>query len=419
MRALFYIIVFTFSCNLCANEQLQSVKELQRQIKALEIKVEKMESVHKDALTHYIKNEVNNAIKQRNLPLLNLSSNVENLQIKGDLRLRFQREEFNTDSGASQTESRDRFRMRFRLGFIWKTNEGWEIGAGFATGDPNNPYNGRSTNFDVGNRGPFNSADLVLDYAFARHKWMHSDSTSTLTLGQMKNPYYTSPSMWDSDLRPTGIYYEWRKNISEETDFFVKAGAFTVVHHNSGRGNNDTNLYAIQTGLKNEMYTLSLGYHHYTGDLYESLAGVTSNAGASMDYRLLELYSDYTFHMFDYKWKSFVHVMHNLSAKGTDSHFADITSQEDTSYILGLNMYYNPKLTLAIQYRHMEAHAQPSNLVEGTFGSNQAGSAFIVSYKVTKNMTVKLNYLYSEEIASSASSADKHDSFVIDVIYKF
>ncbi len=68
------------------------VKELllkqQKQIEALQQKVEKQQTVHNEALTHYIKNEIDRALEAKGSSLLTLGGNVENLTIKGDLRVR-------------------------------------------------------------------------------------------------------------------------------------------------------------------------------------------------------------------------------------------------------------------------------------------------------------------------------------------
>jgi hypothetical protein len=407
----FLILVISFN-----NSYGDDLTALREELKTLRSEVKQIKSVHNEALTHYIKNEVDRALKDRNNSLIRLSSNVENLKIKGDLRWRFQRDEFDKDSSS---DSRDRYRIRLRLGFLWETNEGWQLGAGIATGDVNNPYNGRGTNSDVNAGGPWSHADIILDYAYAKHKWAHSASDSYITIGQMINPFYRSPTMWDSDLRPTGFLYEWENPLSKNLDYFLKAAAFSVVHNDKGRDNNDTMLYSVQTGLKDKVYTLALGYHYYTGELYESLSGNDSNAEITMDYQLIDLYTDLIFHAFDYRWKALGHVIHNVKAKDTDSHFADIESREGTSFILGLGVDFTKKWNFTYQFRHMEAHGQPSNLVEGTFGSNQQGHVGIASYKWTKNMLLKAIYFQSKEIAESSDSPDRHDSFMLEVNYKF
>ena len=186
----------TFSTPAVADEtaELKAMLEKQQaQIEALSQKLEKQETVHNEALTHYIKNEVDRALADHSGSLLTLGSNVENLTFKGDLRVRFEnRDRSNSD------EERNRWRQRFRLGFNWKTSEGWEIGAGLATGGSD----ATSTNDTYSDGAAFQTGDIRLDYAYAKHKF---DNGLSLTLGQHKNPYVNSDILFDSDARPVGL----------------------------------------------------------------------------------------------------------------------------------------------------------------------------------------------------------------------
>ena len=165
-----------------------SIKEMllkqQQQIEALQNKIAKQEAVHNEALTHYIKNEVDRALADHSGSLLTLGSNVENLTFKGDLRVRWENADWddnsNADANGKAGKQQDRFRQRFRLGMLWKTNEGWEIGAGLATGGSS----AISSNDTLSESSAFETGNINLDYAYAKHKF---DGGSSVTLGQHKN----------------------------------------------------------------------------------------------------------------------------------------------------------------------------------------------------------------------------------------
>ncbi|MBD3263657.1 MAG: hypothetical protein GF375_00965, partial [Candidatus Omnitrophica bacterium] len=84
-----------------------------------------------------------------------LPSWIQNMKLKGDLRLRYQWED-KTDS-----EDRHRGRYRFRLGLHTKVNDKLSVAAGLATGGSD----ARSTNQTMDTS--FSTPDIRLDYAFA------------------------------------------------------------------------------------------------------------------------------------------------------------------------------------------------------------------------------------------------------------
>ena len=322
------------------SELKEIVRKQQEELNKLNKKVERQQSVHNEALTHYIKNEVDRAIRARGTDLLTLGSNVENLTIKGDLRLRHQRRELDS----AQT-GQDLWRMRFRLGFVWKTNEGWEIGAGIATGS-NGARSGRSTNQTLNSGGTaFETNDLNLDYAYAKHTWKHDGGRkSTLTLGQMKNPFVTTSAFWDGDLRPTGVAYQYMAT-GDSLNYFVTAGAFSVATLNGGTGNNDVRMYSLQAGVKTSDFIVAIAYHHLTEDFAEvqnstRTTTVTSNAGLDNQYEIIDLYARYNFEAGEIKFGAYGQIAYNFGAKDNNSHVANISGEDDLSWVLGADATY-------------------------------------------------------------------------------
>lgn len=152
------------------------------------------------------------AVKPGNVVVANKA--VDQLQIKGDLRIRYESRQLDMSDGDNKNQ--DRFRTRFRLGGIWKNKaESWELGAGLVTGDSR----ATATNNTWGeNSNPFNTGDISLDYAYARHFW----HDFIFIAGQQIDPYKNSWVMWDNDVRFAGFTAAYKPSAG----FFATAGAY-------------------------------------------------------------------------------------------------------------------------------------------------------------------------------------------------
>ena len=388
------------------------VKELllkqQKQIEALQKKVEKQETVHNEALTHYIKNEIDRALEAKGGNLLTLGgSHVENLKIKGDLRVRYEARE--DESG----NTRDRFRQRFRLGFTWKTNEGWEIGAGFATGGSD----ATSTNDTYSEGSPFETGDLRLDYAYAKHKW---ENGFNVTLGQHKNPFVSSKLLWDGDVRFVGVTANW---MDKDSGFFVTGGAYVVQSYLSDTGDDaDANLYAAQVGIVNSGFTGALAYYHFDEQNSNNVLSTGDN-----EVSMASAYLEYAGKTDMFKYKFFGEYTMNFGADNSGTSQASGSPEsEDTAWVLGGELGID-NFKFKYMYGHFESDSAFGPLTDSDFGdslntgnntNNTEGHRFGLAYKVTKNFEVEATYMLVEAI-DGGSGDDEGELFQLDFKYKF
>jgi len=212
---------------------------------------------------------------------------VDRVQMYGDLRLRAQMDRFadnntaevrdfleiNKAGGAVQagdkaliniTEDRNRARLRFRAGIKAKINDQVSADIRFAGGKGSDPV---STNQTLGN---YNKASTInLDRAYLKYK--SRDKTLTLAGGRIKNPWFATDLIWDSDLNFDGVAatYRWKRNLEDEEpafDPFVTVGAFPL--QEVRLSSDDKWLYAAQAGFKYRMgnwneLKVGLAYYDY------------------------------------------------------------------------------------------------------------------------------------------------------------
>ena len=407
------------------NDLKKAMLEQQEQINSLKEALKKQESVHNEAVQHYIKNEVRSTLRRQggSGSLLTLGgSHIENLTIKGDFRVRAERRE-RPNNATATSKSSDRFRVRYRLGFVWKTSEGWDIGAGFATGTDNG--DGRSTNDTYNENAAFETNRLNLDYAYARHTWKGEGNKRVLTIGQSKRLFKGSKVLWDGDIRPVGITYQYFTTNKEDGNFFATTGIMNVRNIAAttvgNSGSNDTFLYMAQAGIECEMLTAAIGYFHYTDTanqfiVLDRMQGGTANR--DQEYHIINGLVEFRtgpvtlFGEFNY----------NMSADNGASHIGGVTGDEDFAYILGVSGKPSKQIKLAYYYRHVEANSQPAVLVDSDFAggsTNFKGHTFHVRYFATKHMELSFKALLGETIEDNPNQQDKDNTFLLDLIYKF
>ena len=379
--------------------QLEELKNAyikqQQEMQAMRQQIKDVESVHNEAIHKYIKDEIKSEVSKQS-SLLSLSSHVEGLKVKGDLRLRYQSEDNSKSKGGG---TRDRFRERVRIGAEWKTSEGWDIGIGVATGGDD----GSSTNDTYGDKGTWDSGDLRLDYAYAKHSWDLKDGKQTVILGKMKTPFFTSKAFFDGDYRPTGVAYQ-----VDMGTIFATAGAFTVQQNNSGRNENDTTLYAAQVGMKTDLFKAAVAYYHYNNTDYDN--------GDPGSYIQVD---DHEVQLVDFVADVYLKVGDVKVTPYTQAAFNNKADDEELAYMLGAKLGLG-NISFSYDWRHMEENSVPTRVMDSDFigGAGYEGHVFAAKYKLTKNLTLQGKY-YMTETINEEDTDNKRDLAQLDLVYKF
>jgi polyhydroxyalkanoate synthesis regulator phasin len=168
-----------------------------------------------------------------------LPSWVQNIKLKGDLRLRYQTKH---DKATGDYEKDTNIgRVRVRLGLEGKVNEKLLAGIGIATGsgDP------RSTNISFG--GYSSKKSIVLDYAYAKYNalpWLNLVGGKMLLKDALWEP---TDLIWDTDITPEGAIIQLDKSLNPHLSVFMNTGAL-IVDTDSSSDNDAPMAYLIQPG---------------------------------------------------------------------------------------------------------------------------------------------------------------------------
>ncbi|MDD5465813.1 MAG: putative porin [Candidatus Omnitrophica bacterium] len=174
---------------------------------------------------------------------------VQNIKLKGDLRLRYQNQHEKNNADIQKDANIGRVRMR--LGLEAKVNDKILAGVGIATGsgDP------RSTNISFG--GYNSKKTVVLDYAYGKYAplpWLK------LVGGKMlPGDVFWEPTdlIWDTDITPEGAVIGLSKDLNPRTNLFMN-GSFLVVETDS-TSTSGASAFLIQPGASykfNDTYSL-------------------------------------------------------------------------------------------------------------------------------------------------------------------
>ncbi len=393
----------------------QQVQEQQQQIQALKQQLDTAGALTEGEVNRLVKAELDAAIEEKVLaqakdggPLVTLNKNVENLKITGDARFRYERQE--RERGDDPEETRNRFRTRLRLGFVWKTDEGWEIGAGLATGGED----ATSTNDTWSDNSVFETGDIRLDYAYAKHKL----NDWTFTVGQQKNPFVSSFLLWDGDVRPAGATVQYKQG-----GLFATLGGYNVYH--MGRDEANSMLVAGQVGYEMETEEglsalVAAAYYHFN-DPSTDLPGLSVTD--DYDFQVGALYGEVGVPAGDVDLSLYGEVWKNFGADGSAGQMSGVDPEDnDLGWVVGLGGKLG-RFSAEYAYGHVEADSVYGGLKDSDFGDTAGmtntdveGHKLSFGYKLTKNFSLGGTAMFLNEIEGPERDGTLYQ---LDLVYKF
>ena len=356
---------------------------------------------------------------------------INQLTLKSDLRVRYDRLSRNYYSQATNDDyNRDRWRTRFRFGFIWDNEEeDWQAGAGLIANDQNRATNSNGT---WSEDSPFDRHYVSLDYAYAKHKL----DDFSFTLGQHPNPYEMAWVMYDGDVRFTGLTAQY----GQKTGPFATLGGYSAKVVGDDTADNTAMLYYGQAGYRGKAgeteYTLAAGYQTYDQSFINDMPDNDDYDFPQIDpdkygLDIGDLYGSVTFPAGTVKVTAYGQVWKNFGADGEvgQSQITDFPEEPDDAdmgWAVGVNTQIQ-KFFLGLDYSVIEADSLYGLLADADFGSglsmtNKKGYRLQAGYDFSKNWSALISYLWyeqEEDFYSPNSKVEDADIIFIDAKYKF
>ncbi len=213
-----------------------------------------------------------NAISDMPVSRLKMADSIKNMQLYGDLRLRYEyRGADNVPGAASHTFYRERMRYALRVGIRGDLFDDWSYGIRLETANnPRSPWDtfGNNTTSGAATPSDKNSSGIYLGQVFLN--W-HPTGWYEMTAGRMPMPLYTTPMVWDSDINPEGAFEKFKYTVNN-VDLFADFGQFDYQDPSSASDipSSDTFLLAWQAGAnvrigKDKSVKLAPMLYTYTG----------------------------------------------------------------------------------------------------------------------------------------------------------
>ncbi|HMO50636.1 MAG TPA: putative porin [Kiritimatiellia bacterium] len=340
----------------------------------------------------------------------------EKLTLKGDVRARFE----SIDEEGKET--RNRGRVRARLGAYARVNDEIDAAIALASGDAD-PI---STNQTLGEG--FSSKDVRLDLAFI--DWHPGALPGSIVLGKMNMPFIAVNDLqWDGDLNPEGAALKLNVPAGDAISLVFNGGAFYVVERGSA---DETMLYGAQAAIvmKDDGLNLTAGVSYF---LYDNLAGfetissATSGFGNSTDkemdadgkvvkamykydYEILELFAKIGFN---------VGLPVEIAGNFLQNQEVD---DDDTGYMIGIKLgkLKDPgSFDFGYSYRELEKDAALGAFADSdAWGGGTDGKSHKVQlgYQIAKNTSGSITYFMSEK---GLDNGKDYDRLQVDLSVKF
>ena len=344
--------------------------------------------------------------------------------ISGDLRVRQERVQVESQKPAEQTASRQRYRAR--LAVVSQVTPTVEAGIRLASGNNNDV---RSTNQDMNNY--FTKKDIWLDRAYIN--W-HPENAPGLKMigGRMAQPWTKvaeSEVVWDNDVNPEGVAVQYSRKFGD-TNVFASGGAFTLKDNVTGFGpefNNDLRMYYGQLGANlfpGEDFKVTVGtsvFHYYKDKLGVPTTtpnaglGLTLNGNNSTEFQLYEGFSQVDILGLPLPLSLYGQYVQNPNANGP-------ADDEDTAYMVGL-LTRVWEIGVNYSYRDVERNAVVGAFTDSDFAAGftaSKGSKLQLSYNISKNFQFLTTYFYTESDASNrAKPGAQTNTLQVDVVATF
>ena len=377
---------------------------------------------------------------------LSLGSAITELKLSGDVRVRHQEEDRNSEAlpTTNQWQRRERVRLRFALDATLQ--QGWAAGFAFQTAQA----------ADSGNQTFSSGQDnygMYLSRAYVSYK---PNKDLFLTAGKFKNPMYSTDMVWDTDINPQGAAETYTYNIggaSGKDTLEFRAGQFWMQDvtewKNAGPKRRDAILfhqqavYSLFFGAKSaDSLVIAPGFFAYTAsDLSggAALGNETPFNGTARHLKVITLPGELNFANVageGTSLKAYWDFAYNTEADNRLHKAYGIASttkwkSDPTAWLVGVGYGYGlGKLagdySVKLDYRSLGIGSIDPNTSDSDFGFgnlNQEGVKLSTSYNVTDFASFGVNYFHTtaaqKGLITAVSSLRGSDILQIDLNVKF
>jgi hypothetical protein len=360
---------------------------------------------------------------------------VENITIKGDLRLRYEQKHQSWEAQNILARQRQRYRLRF--GAVADLKNNLQVGFRLASGSTDNPISSNQSLDDPGHRDT-----LAIDQAYVA--WS-GDSGLTLYGGKMPNHTQTgwmiNKGLIDSDYTPEGIEAHYDFGNGYAAHF-----GWNSLYETSGSTDMDGLVMGQITGVLGDLQLGLGGIWIYNAEQIKT--DTIGASGQKISHKDAGGNSESGNQILSNFNPWFIDAKYGFSAGGTPVTLSGTFinnpaaySSEDTGYSLGVKYGQAKKQgtwEIGYEWRHLEKDVMWHQLTDsnfGTFGArdlssaqgksyyngtNVEGSVIRAKYQIYDNTSIGLNWYITDAIDSGMSGTNEATHRIqLDLNFRF
>lgn len=358
---------------------------------------------------------------------------LKDLKFSGDLRLRYEAIDFTPGETIKGVRDRNRFRYQLRFGLTKKLFDDLKLGFWLASGDTAAPT---STNATLDT--DFAKKLIWIERVYLTYTPDYLEGLE-ITAGKFKNPLVTSDILWDSDVRPEGIYEKYSRALfGGAVKPFVTLGQW-ILQEDSVGAPGDAELFVYQGGLtwkvkedfmrgKPLEVKFASTFYDFTdyGDAFVTAGGNPTQANGNLaveDFNIGDLYLEAKLTPFaiagrDIPLKFFMHLANNFANEAIVT--ATTAEEEDQAYSYGFQIGDLKKQgdwRLKGRYSYIAPNAVAGGLADADFGgANRRGIEFAFAYLLRDN----LKFEFTGNLSGNVTGVDTEQRmFHTDLSMKF
>jgi hypothetical protein len=357
---------------------------------------------------------------------------ADSVTFKGDIRYRY--ESINDDSKldpSGSTYTRQRDRIRARLGAEAKCNDNLKAGIEFSTGQ-SDPVSGNQSLGDG-----FGKKEFRLNMAYFDYNFLGDNPNEVHAIaGKMKNPFITMPDdlVWDGDLTPEGLALKSQFGRGFAT--FLANGGYMWIQERSDR--DDLMLYAGQGALKLEFapevaLTLGVSYYGFQNmqgyDVVDwesknnaygnstangTVSGTTTNKAWACEFTPVVYFAQLDLWVAGKPLAVYAQELSNSDATSLD---------QGHLYGVSLGKAKNPRTwELGYNYAELEKDATVGMFTDSDRwggGTDGKGHKVYGKYQLMKNLQAAVSYFFDEKKISDPAKKTDYDRLQVDLVANF
>lgn len=359
---------------------------------------------------------------------------ADSITVKGDLRYRY--ESINDDSkldANKETYTRQRDRIRARLGAEAKVNDNAKAGVELSTGQSDPISNNQSLGDGFGKK------EMRLNLAYLDYNFFGDNPNELHAIaGKMKTPFITMNDdlVWDPDATPEGLAAKGQYGLGDGLVTLLGNAGYMWIQERTDK--EDTMLFAGQAALKLQFIpevALTLGGTYYgfqnmqgydvidwesknnaygNSTVNGSVVGTTTNKAWASDFTPVVYFGQLDV------WLGPVPV--SFFGQGLSNNDADRNDSAEM-YGLSIGKAKNPRTAeCGYSYAKVEKDAVPGFLTDSDRwggGTDGKGHKIYAKYQIMKNLQVGATYFVDQKLISDPSKEKDYNRLQVDLVATF